>query len=244
MSDSINIDISGLTNRVDALQQELIQIKQGLPSAPEWFADPIPVSLPTSQSLLVVPDLSALDLEAIADKLDLIRVATETLLTVMTPPPMPEALSPFVPVQLPTNAIAANGWSVTVPTNLSSAIDGDLATSTTFGHLTGSGNIAWFRIDFGQSLIAFLARIEYKLRMAPGHENGNLDFFIRVGATDVFSQATPVAGGNNFAPGTSETTRSLTAVLSNRFGWIGIRDNGGGEGQLAIVDVKAWRINL
>lgn len=44
MSNSINIDVSALTNRVDALQQELIRIKQGLPSAPDWFNKPIPVS--------------------------------------------------------------------------------------------------------------------------------------------------------------------------------------------------------
>lgn len=244
MTNNINIDASAITSRVDALQQELIQIKQGLPSAPEWFSNPVPVSLPTGQNLAVTPDFSGLDLEAIADKLDLIRVATETLLTVMTPPPMPEAPSPFAPVQLPANAVTADGWNVTVPQNLSAATDGNSNTSTTFGRLMGGGNIAWFQIDFGENLFAFLARVEYKLRMAPGSEGGNLDFFVRVGVTNVFNEATPVAGVTAFQPGVSENVRSLTAVLSNRYGWIGIRDNGGGQGQLSIVDVKAWEIAI
>ena len=117
-------------------------------------------------------------------------------------------------------------------------------TSTTFGRLMGGGNIAWFQIDFGENLFAFLARVEYKLRMAPGSEGGNLDFFVRVGVTNVFNEATPVAGVTAFQPGVSENVRSLTAVLSNRYGWIGIRDNGGGQGQLSIVDVKAWEIAI
>lgn len=232
-SNNVVVDISSLTNRVDILQQSVTSLQAGLTQ----IRDTIPVNLPefTAPVPVSITGDNIVDLTGIAAQLTEIKQVLETQLT---PPPPPAPTSMFEPISLSGAALSANAWAQATPTNLAAITDGNPNSATTWGEISGSGNVGWVQVDLGVSDRRYF-EVKFGAKMHPGWDNGEGIWFVEVSDDGILFY--PILS-SRLRPTTTERVITLSFLTTNRYVRVGCQDVGAGQTHLRIYDLKGWKL--
>ena len=236
MTNSITVNVSALTDRVDTLQNsvtglqmELQQIRNTIPTTLPEFTNPVPVNINNP-----VPPI---DLTALLAELGAIKTILQTA---QSPGQSTQPTSMFTAVSLSTAVMSLNGnWNDSIPGNLPNAIDGSPDTATGWGQISGNGNTAGIVLTVSTS-DRYYVEIDAEIAMGGGWDNGEAEWFIAAGTSTTLL---PIEGGR-LRPTATPRRLTVPVWLVGTTLSVNARDIGGGQARLRIHDIKVWRYTV
>ena len=148
--------------------------------------------------------------------------------------------SMLTPIDSSTITVSVANWNQATPAELSAITDGNSETASTWGQIQGGGNSGWFQFDLGNGDRRY-TEVKIGIRMAPGHEGGNTEPFVMVSDDNVVFM--PIVQ-TRITPTGTERILTIPFWFTSRYLRVGVLDNGGGQPQLKVYDLKAWKLTI